>query len=207
MVDANQLSQLRNNYRTATLLCMSCRNQTGMLGIMDAMEDMGLCPTARTWRTLTSRNGQARRGAHARKPWGARDARGNYTAPDISSSALHPSVAQLHQLGAQVVACQERTLFVVASCHSTWFFDPSKERFCRRLAGPDDIVTMWQGYFGIEVDPDAGSFVILLNSAGTRLLRSWRHTAGCTKCSSHATIELSLAAIRDAAAGFPVDRS
>ena len=86
---------------------------------------------------------------------------------------------------------------VLESCRSIWFFDTETMRFSRVLKGldpdrPSTGSTCWREYFGLDIDPVSGSFVVLLNPQGTRLLRSWRHTAPCPQCGDEATAELRL---------------
>jgi hypothetical protein len=86
------------------------------------------------------------------------------------------------------------------SCHSTWLFDTHNLRFCRTLkgltVGERPITTQWRRYYGLVVDPHSEAFTVLLDSAGTRLLRSWRHTDDCSQCGGHVTAELSIDEIR-----------
>lgn len=97
----------------------------------------------------------------------------------------------------------ERDLLILESCHSTWLFDRAKMRFRRILKGLDLDVrqasTGWRDYFGLELDSDSESFVVLLNRSGTRLLRSWRHLENCRQCGTESTSEISLAELRKAA--------
>jgi hypothetical protein len=92
---------------------------------------------------------------------------------------------------------------VLESCHSTWLFDTERMRFRRILKGLDldsrRATTDWRPYFGLDLDPVSESFVVLLNSEGTRLLRSWRHVEHCSQCGGEATGELSLDELRTAA--------
>ncbi len=157
-----------------------------MLEDMEAMEAMGLCPIASTWKMTAS------------------DARGSL-APRHAKQGGFSVVPghcdqQLREIGAEEITGPAGDVLVVRSCHSTWFFEPSKKRFRRRLKDAGNALTMWQPYFRIEVDRDASSFAIILNKAGTRILRSWRHVNGCLQCDSQTTREHSLAAIREAAA-------
>lgn len=88
---------------------------------------------------------------------------------------------------------------VLESCHSTWLFDTKSHRFCRVLKGPhieSSVATGWRGYDRLVVHPDSDAFVVFLDASGTRLLRSWRHTARCEQCGGNATGELSLADLR-----------
>ena len=90
--------------------------------------------------------------------------------------------------------------FVLESCNSTWLFDTERMRFRRVLKGADvgrrPTTTEWRPYFGLELDPGSESFVVLLNTEGTRLLRSWRHTHQCSQCGGQATAELALDEVR-----------
>jgi hypothetical protein len=91
---------------------------------------------------------------------------------------------------------------VLESCNSTWIFDTDRMRFRRILKDLDPGVqgasTAWRPYFGLEMNPDSESFVVLLNPEATRLLRSWRHTEHCQQCGGEATAELSLDDLRSA---------
>ena len=91
---------------------------------------------------------------------------------------------------------------VIESCHSTWIIDLDNSRF-RRLVKDSEhrttpTSTEWQPCYGVEIDPLSESFVVLLNSEGTRLLRSWRHVEHCSQCGGEATSELSLRDLRSA---------
>ena len=86
------------------------------------------------------------------------------------------------------------------SCHSRWDFDTERLRFRRAPTGPglDALMAMtqWRPYHELLIDPDSDSFVVVLNDAGTRMLRSWRHTeAVCPQCGASRTEELALDAI------------
>lgn len=90
------------------------------------------------------------------------------------------------------------------SCHSTWYFQPSRERFRRTLKGPgvSGVSTGWLPYHGLRFDDGLDGFVVLLNPQGTRLLRSWRHQPGsevCDNCAEHRTQEVLIADIRQVA--------
>lgn len=85
------------------------------------------------------------------------------------------------------------------SCHSTWLFDLEDRRFCRVLkssALANTVATDWRPYDRLVVHPSSDAFVIFLDDRGTRLLRSWRHTAGCTRCEGEVTTQLSLDELR-----------
>ncbi len=88
-------------------------------------------------------------------------------------------------------------LVVVDSCHSRWVFDAERLRFRRVPKGPGLRVRMammeWRPYHSLHLDPYSDSFVVVLNDAGTRMLRSWRHReAVCPQCGASRTEELSL---------------
>lgn len=89
---------------------------------------------------------------------------------------------------------------VVDSCHSTWLFDESAHRFRRILKGlnvdPTLAATDWRPYARLEFADDSDAFVVLLNEAGTRRIRSWRHVDGCEQCEGEQTTELSVEDIR-----------
>lgn len=93
-------------------------------------------------------------------------------------------------------------ILVLESCNSTWVFDTSRMRFRRILKDIDPEIqgasTAWRPYFGLEMNPDSESFVVLLNPEGTRLLRSWRHADHCQYCGGESTAELSLEDINNA---------
>jgi hypothetical protein len=59
----------------------------------------------------------------------------------------------------------------------------------------------WEPYFALDVDPHSESFVVVLNEAGTRLLRSWRHVERCPQCGGEGTAELRLDPIAPGATG------
>lgn len=89
---------------------------------------------------------------------------------------------------------------VLDSCHSTWLFDVSAKRFRRILKGldldPSVAATDWRSYERLELSEDSDAFVVVLNAAGTRRIRSWRHVDGCEQCEGERTAELSLDDIR-----------
>jgi hypothetical protein len=103
---------------------------------------------------------------------------------------------------------------VIDSCHSTWLFDTANMRFRRILKGivvaDHPVTTGWRPYYGLETtdhsdgqegadDPEgARAFVVLLNREGTRLIRSWRHTADCPQCHGRPVARLTSADIGSA---------
>lgn len=107
----------------------------------------------------------------------------------------HDSVA-----GTSDAASLAPDLLVLDSCHSTWLFDEPAQRFRRILKGldvdPAVAATDWRSYERLEIDDESEAFVVVLNAAGTRRIRSWRHTAGCDQCEGERTAELSLEDIR-----------
>jgi hypothetical protein len=92
------------------------------------------------------------------------------------------------------------SLQVIESCNSTWVFDAKAKRFRRVPKGtPLDLPTSaadWETYVKLEIDVDSDAFLVTLNEAGTRLLRSYKHSDPCAQCGpADATAELSLEAI------------
>lgn len=86
------------------------------------------------------------------------------------------------------------------SCHSRWVFDVDQRRYRRTPKGPGlegrMVMTQWRPYHELHIDPESDAFVVVLNDAGTRMLRSWRHTkAVCPQCGAWRTEELSMDAI------------
>ncbi|HML00588.1 MAG TPA: hypothetical protein VK428_10400 [Acidimicrobiales bacterium] len=86
-------------------------------------------------------------------------------------------------------------MITIESCHNTWLFDPARMRFRRVVKGTGQppASTQWRPYYELSVDEASGTFVVTLDAAGRRLLRSWRHPADCTECAEHRSVE------------FPVD--
>jgi len=88
-------------------------------------------------------------------------------------------------------------LISLDSCHSRWIFDTEHLRFRRILKGlghgNEAATTEWRPYHELDLDPNSDSFVVVLNAAGTRVLRSWRHTGTqCPQCDDTRTEELSV---------------
>lgn len=94
---------------------------------------------------------------------------------------------------------------ILESCHSTWEFDTERGRFRRVLKDPEMAIqgttTSWRPYYGLEIDSESESFVVLLNQSGTRLVRSWRHVDHCPQCDGEKTAEISLEELRSAIGG------
>jgi hypothetical protein len=95
-------------------------------------------------------------------------------------------------------------IITLDSCHSTWIFDARQLRFCRILrgiaVGQRRISTEWRPYWELDIDPDARTFRVVLNEAGTRLIRSSIHTKECVECGGSPTTEVSLEDIQRAVA-------
>ena len=95
---------------------------------------------------------------------------------------------------------QDGDFLVLDSCHSTWLFDLRDRRFRRVLKGldvpPDLASTDWRSYERLELATDSEAFVVVLNAAGSRRIRSWRHVVNCEQCEGEQTVELSLEDIR-----------
>jgi hypothetical protein len=89
---------------------------------------------------------------------------------------------------------------VIDSCHSTWLFDEPALRFRRILKGlevdPSLAATDWRPYVRLELAEDSEAFVVVLDEAGTRRIRAWRHVEGCEQCDGETTTELSVEDIR-----------
>ena len=91
----------------------------------------------------------------------------------------------------------EAEYLTMDSCHSLWIFDTRSHRFLRVLKGlghgSESARTQWRSYHELDLDPDSDAFVVVLNDAGTRMLRSWRHLGvACPQCGGSGTEELSL---------------
>jgi hypothetical protein len=90
---------------------------------------------------------------------------------------------------------------ILESCHSTWIFEPDRQRFRRILkdieVGHHAVSTEWRPYSHLEVDPEGESFTVFLTEDRSRLIRSWRHTHECSQCGGHVTTEMSLQDIRN----------
>jgi hypothetical protein len=91
---------------------------------------------------------------------------------------------------------------VLESCHATWIFDMDRMQFRRIIKDtetPDHpVVTQWQPFYGLECNEDSEVFTVQLNSSGTKLIQSWRHTGECSQCAGHVTTEFSLEEIKAA---------
>ncbi len=94
---------------------------------------------------------------------------------------------------------------VIESCHSTWLFDTERLRFRRVLKGLDldveEASTAWRPYYRLDLDSRSDSFMVIVEPAGSRALRAWRHVAGCPHCAGDVTAELPLSELRTPASG------
>jgi hypothetical protein len=120
-----------------------------------------------------------------------------YGTPAGGLASPDPTVrAVLGSVGANEAPEQ---FLVLESCHSTWLFDTAEHRFCRVLKGPrldSSVATEWRHYDRLVLHPNSDAFVVFLDASGTRLLRSWRHTAHCEQCGGNVTGEMSLDDLR-----------
>ncbi len=81
------------------------------------------------------------------------------------------------------------TLWVLHSCHSTWFLDQTRQRFQRVPRGIDvQPQAPWTPYHRLVVDP-AGSFLLSLDDRDTRMLRAWFHRDPCPHCEAGSRTE------------------
>ena len=95
-------------------------------------------------------------------------------------------------------------VFVLESCHSTWLFNPQSRHFCRILKNMGrSVVTEWRAYDRLILHPESDAFLVILNASGTRLLRSWRHTAQCEQCGGNMTSEIALGDLERVASSCP----
>jgi hypothetical protein len=118
-------------------------------------------------------------------------------APPVASEVAGGALAEVVDLGDERAAPER--FVVVESCHSTWLFDTVDRRFCRvprNSAQPSAVASDWRLYDRLVVENRTGAFVVFLDRLGTRLLRSWRHTADCVHCDRDVTTEMSLGELR-----------
>lgn len=89
---------------------------------------------------------------------------------------VRESLTQRESAGAQTLCLR--------SCHSLWIFDVEHRRF-RRLPGAlsaDIAGGAWEAFVALHIDPESGSFRVVLNPERTRVLRSWLHDEPCRHC-------------------------
>jgi hypothetical protein len=123
--------------------------------------------------------------------------------PDLASHASSSFTSDALGVGADSSGVDESAgagLLVLDSCHSTWVFEVAARRFRRVLKGldidPAIAATDWRPYERLELAEGSEAFVVVLNSTGTRRIRSWRHVDGCGQCDGEQTVELSLEDLR-----------
>jgi hypothetical protein len=96
-------------------------------------------------------------------------------------------------------------VLVIESCHSTWLFDTDRRLFRRVLKGLDldveEASTAWRPYDRLDLDSRSDSFMVIVEPAGSRAVRAWRHVAGCPHCAGDVTAELPLSELRTPASG------
>jgi len=113
-------------------------------------------------------------------PYSAGVASGTYSRPAPSALTIHYDkrpTEDVHQVGQRI-----SSLIVIESCWSTWLFDEEHHRFRRMLKGPriDRVFTDWRSYDHIIVHDSTVAFLVFLDAAGTRILRSKRHDGRCS---------------------------
>ncbi|MCC6340282.1 MAG: hypothetical protein IT197_09950 [Acidimicrobiia bacterium] len=86
----------------------------------------------------------------------------------------------------------------IVSQHSIWHFDTDRRRFRRVPKGVADFEPVpdhvWEPYHRLDVDSDRGSFTVILNEAGTRLLEAWFETVS-EAAGGDSTAEMHLTAV------------
>ena len=119
---------------------------------------------------------------------------------DHASSGLDREALGLAGASGSIDQPGNEGLLVLDSCHSTWVFEGAARRFRRVLKGldidPAIAATDWRPYERLELAEGSEAFVVVLNSSGTRRIRSWRHVDGCEQCDGEQTVELSLEDLR-----------
>lgn len=85
-------------------------------------------------------------------------------------------------------------LTIVESCQSVWMFHEEDHQFCRVARGTlrDANDLDWRTYDRLMLHPRSDAFVVFLDVANTRVLRSWRHREPCTRCGGEVTSEMSV---------------
>jgi hypothetical protein len=77
-------------------------------------------------------------------------------------------------------------LQLLESCSFTWIFDGATRLF-RRMPRDSmvslDIPAGWVPYHRLDVDELHSCFAVVLNEAGTGILRAWLHSDPCSRCS------------------------
>jgi hypothetical protein len=76
-------------------------------------------------------------------------------------------------------------LRVLQSCGFLWMFDGGARRFCRmprHTPVSPDAPMAWASYERLEIDESRSCFLVVLDDAGTRIVRVWLHAEPCDRC-------------------------
>ena len=89
-------------------------------------------------------------------------------------------VVERGPMNPRIITMAGTTLEVVESCVYTWLFDHVRRRFRRLPRGRriplDHALAGWEPYERLEIDADTGTFTVVLNPQGSRLLSAgWHH--------------------------------
>lgn len=119
----------------------------------------------------------------------------NDSEPPAQESVLEPEGSLLSRrrpAGSDSVTTDE--LLVVESCQSVWMFNELDHVYCRmpRRTLKDANDQDWRPYDRLILHPRTDAFVVFLDAANTRVLRSWRHREPCTRCGGEVTSEMSV---------------
>jgi hypothetical protein len=73
-------------------------------------------------------------------------------------------------------------------------FNESERLYCRVARGDlgGHLVPDWRNYDRLVLHPLSDAFVVFLDPANTRVLRSWRHQEPCPRCGGEVTSEMSV---------------
>jgi hypothetical protein len=89
----------------------------------------------------------------------------------------------LEDVGQRADGSEPLAVRVLESCTGQWQFDTGTRRF--RHLPPGLVASLssggWQPYVRLEVDA-GGTFTVVLNEAGTRMLRATAHPRPCAAC-------------------------
>lgn len=119
----------------------------------------------------------------------------NDAEPPAKESVLKPEGSLLsRRRPAQSEAVTTDELLVVESCQSVWMFNELDHLYCRMPRGTlkDANDQEWRAYDRLILHPRSDAFVVFLDAANTRVLRSWRHREPCTRCGGEVTSEMSV---------------
>ena len=91
-------------------------------------------------------------------------------------------------------------LRVVESCQSIWLFNEADRLFTKAARGSirDSNAVEWRPYDRLVFHPRTDAFIVFLDAANTRVLRSWRHREPCPHCGGEVTSEMSVNDLREA---------